>query len=75
MEDRSSWITELARMLLTIESPAQQAELAELAPVLHWIRAGIPMVQAAHPGEPPPAVQFWPGALARDFWSGTPGGA
>jgi hypothetical protein len=74
MDDQASWVAELARSWLAIEDPARQAELAEYAPLLTWIRAAIPVLQATYPTEPPPAIQFRPGELARNFWRGAPGG-
>jgi hypothetical protein len=71
----SSRVTELARTLLGIDDPARLAELEEYAPLADWIAATIPALQDAYPDEPPPAVQFAPGELARDFWRGVPGGA
>jgi hypothetical protein len=74
MDEQTDRVVELARAVLGIEDPARLAELAEYAALAEWIRTTIPALQDAHPAEPPPAVQFHPGELARDFWSGVPGG-
>ena len=69
-DDDLQFVKSLARKLLELEDEPRLSEVGTNAGLLQWIRRGMARLQDTNPNEPPPAVEFRPETLARDFWSG-----